>query len=558
MKLRYDFRPSQKTYRTFPQKVVHSTGLADRWSFLRWCCPFCLEKPKSQTRKSSVPVIRITRPRSPDSDSDSDDGGLGARKREDSFGSVGSSGTDSAVTTSPRAGRSGFDTGGEDASCEGSMGSGELNMIAEEKDEPKDFETASIESKESVKSKESSKSKHSIWSRSSAKEEDSGKKKLSLKDKEKAAKNVREARKAGREPLKINRDALKDKDFSKEKPRSPVKKMLKHLKRSVSTSSSSTAMAERGDRRSSVRSNTSGESCGSNGYDSHNAAYVAHRQKAATIDSRGAAGRGGATGHRSATGEVIGHDVRQARGKSATLDHRKARNDVRNAMGADDDSGPRSPAWSGSRERSSTEGSEDTAGKDARKARAWKMAKTPALDGEDLDDYELSSCTPDERERNSTSTSDGKASSKETISCRRGSKHCGTEDEDADCSSPEKCEPGSGRCCEPATSPPKPAPDEVVFRSPKCTELPGVGGGPAGAPGSPETPAASTEGACESPARRAAGGAGKVAASQPDPDMTSWLLTCLPSLIACALAALAQRPPPFYVLMSFTHELIIY
>ena len=64
-----------KTYSTFGQKVVTSSGFQtnNSWSILRWICPFCIESPSPiKTRKGSVPVIKVTRFRSP-STSDEDD-----------------------------------------------------------------------------------------------------------------------------------------------------------------------------------------------------------------------------------------------------------------------------------------------------------------------------------------------------------------------------------------------------------------------------------------------------------------------------------------------------
>lgn len=64
---------SRRTYKTFPSRIIQSSGIGQRWPFLKWCCPFCFDKPPISRRGSSVPVIKVTRARTPDSDSDSDD-----------------------------------------------------------------------------------------------------------------------------------------------------------------------------------------------------------------------------------------------------------------------------------------------------------------------------------------------------------------------------------------------------------------------------------------------------------------------------------------------------
>ena len=64
----------RRTYKTFPKRFVQSAGIGHRFPFLRWCCPFCFDKPSIplSRRGSRVPVIKVTRARTPDSDSDSD------------------------------------------------------------------------------------------------------------------------------------------------------------------------------------------------------------------------------------------------------------------------------------------------------------------------------------------------------------------------------------------------------------------------------------------------------------------------------------------------------
>ena len=60
-----------RNYSTFSQKVVHSSGLTYRWSFLKWLCPFCFDRPSPlRTRRGSVPVIKVSKPRSPNSSDD--------------------------------------------------------------------------------------------------------------------------------------------------------------------------------------------------------------------------------------------------------------------------------------------------------------------------------------------------------------------------------------------------------------------------------------------------------------------------------------------------------
>lgn len=226
MKLRYDFDPSQKTYRTFPQRMVQSTGLADRWSFLRWCCPFCLDKPKARSRASSgVPVIRITRPRSPDSDQDSD---------EEVWERSGAQGTDHTVR-SPHAG--GWpEPGADEASVGSSVGSGELENIDEEYNDPRDDEvdTDSVWSRSSIKSKESVRSKSSVT--------DSVKSKSSLK-----GKRGKDSKKNGKDSSRGSRDSFTEKESVK--TRSPMKKIFKQLKRSTSSGSTSSTES-RGDEHS--------------------------------------------------------------------------------------------------------------------------------------------------------------------------------------------------------------------------------------------------------------------------------------------------------------------
>ncbi|XP_068237301.1 uncharacterized protein [Palaemon carinicauda] len=336
MKLRYDFQPSQKTYRTFPQKVVQSTGLLDRFDFLKWCCPFCLEKPRSQSRKSSgVPVIRITRPRSPDSDSDSDV--EEETKRRDSVGSAGSAGSSTSLTKSQRNAHSCNKSGGDGAadaiSLESSVGSGELDIINEEMDEAKDYDSESIESKESLRSKTSIHSKSS----STAKDKTSAKSKSSWRSKDKGSVggDSKDSRKNSKESLRSSRDSVKDKDSQNEKTRSPMKKLIKHLKR---TTSSPSPIGRSGDKRSaSTRSTTSLEDDGGKGGGggggwrsgskkfSFTSSSGDWRTRSATVDSRmKQASRDGKSDHKSATSEVIGQGVMKAKGddarRSATLD----------------------------------------------------------------------------------------------------------------------------------------------------------------------------------------------------------------------------------------------
>lgn len=224
MKLRYDFNPSQKTYRTFPQRMVQSTGLADRWSFLRWCCPFCLDKPKARSRASSgVPVIRITRPRSPDSDQDSDE--------EAEWQRGGARDTDPTVR-SPHGG-GWTEPGMDEASVGSSVGSGELDNIDEEYNDPREDErdTDSVWSKSSIKSKESVRSKSSVT--------DSVKSKSSLK-----GKRGKDSKKNSKDSVKGSRDSFMDK--------SPMRRIFRQLKRSASTTSTS-SNESRGDEHSSGR-----------------------------------------------------------------------------------------------------------------------------------------------------------------------------------------------------------------------------------------------------------------------------------------------------------------
>ncbi|XP_045131665.1 uncharacterized protein DDB_G0283357-like [Portunus trituberculatus] len=215
MKLRYDFDSSQKTYRTFPQRMVQSTGLADRWSFLKWCCPFCLDKPKARSRTSSgVPVIRITRPRSPDSDIESDE--------ELEWQRNSGRNTDSTVQ-SPR--DNGWnEPGGDAGSVTSSIGSGELENIDEEHKyyREDDNDRDSVWSKSSIRSKDSIKSKASVT--------DSLKSKSSQKNKR---------NKDSKKNSKGSRDSIVDKDSNK--TRSPMKKIFKQLKRTTSSGSTSSA-----------------------------------------------------------------------------------------------------------------------------------------------------------------------------------------------------------------------------------------------------------------------------------------------------------------------------
>lgn len=223
MKLRYDFDSSQKTYRTFPQRMVQSTGLADRWSFLRWCCPFCLEKPKARSRASSgVPVIRITRPRSPDSDPESDE--------ELQWQSNVDRNIDSTVR-SPRGGWT--EPCVDDASVGSSVGSGEMDNFDEEHKYPRDddYDTDSVWSRSSVRSKDSMKSKSSVT--------DSLKSKSSLKNKW-----SKDSKKNAKDSSRSSRDSFTDKDSTK--TRSPMKKIFKQLKRTASSGSTSSAES-RGD-----------------------------------------------------------------------------------------------------------------------------------------------------------------------------------------------------------------------------------------------------------------------------------------------------------------------
>ena len=68
------------------QKVVRSTGLLERWAFLAWCCPWGLPGGR---RSSGVPVIRISRPRSPDSEDE--EHSAGRRLQSSGSSSFGSS-----------------------------------------------------------------------------------------------------------------------------------------------------------------------------------------------------------------------------------------------------------------------------------------------------------------------------------------------------------------------------------------------------------------------------------------------------------------------------------
>lgn len=60
----------QRSYKTFPRRIVQASGVGQRWPLLKWCCPFCFDKPPISRRGSRVPVIKVTRARTPDSDSD--------------------------------------------------------------------------------------------------------------------------------------------------------------------------------------------------------------------------------------------------------------------------------------------------------------------------------------------------------------------------------------------------------------------------------------------------------------------------------------------------------
>ena len=73
--MKLDGDGGRKTYKTFPKRIVQASGISQKWPFLRWCCPFCFDKPippPLSRRGSRVPVIKVTRARTPDSDSDSE------------------------------------------------------------------------------------------------------------------------------------------------------------------------------------------------------------------------------------------------------------------------------------------------------------------------------------------------------------------------------------------------------------------------------------------------------------------------------------------------------
>ncbi|XP_071532960.1 uncharacterized protein [Panulirus ornatus] len=325
MKLRYDFDSSQKTYRTFPQKVAHSTGLADRWSILRWCCPFCLDKPRSRSRKSSgVPVIRITRPRSPDSDQDSEDE---SERRRNSVGSGGSGGRTRGmepVVTCPTGSNWASDSG-DVLSQDSSIGSGELDVIDEEYYDRRGDDTDSILSEDSVRSKGKSSVKSKSSVSGSVKSKESGKGKMSKMSK-----------KNSKESFRNSRDSVKDKEGDKDRTRSPVKKILKHLKRSTSSGSSSSASGRGGNKRSSSKSKSSVVdddgpvsqetktfSSSSSSSFSSAAAQDDRKRKSMTLDGLGRTSRRGFESQGSATSEVIGHDVMVKGNKSATIDGRR-------------------------------------------------------------------------------------------------------------------------------------------------------------------------------------------------------------------------------------------
>ncbi|KAK8751401.1 hypothetical protein OTU49_014622, partial [Cherax quadricarinatus] len=342
MKLRYDFDTTQKSYRTFPQKVAHSTGLADRWSILRWCCPFCLEKPRSRSRKSSgVPVIRITRPRSPDSDPDSED--ESEERRSASVGSSGGVRTQDTVKCHRVSKRDNDST--DLLSHDSNEGSEEFG-VNEEENVLRGCDSDSIVSKESVRSKESVLSKSSVKSKSSITE--SVKSKSFVK-----AKISKDSRTKSKESFKNSHDSLRDKEAVKDKSRSSVRKIFKHLKRGSSavTSPSGSVKGDkhtypsgnvRGDKHTSVK-HTSIKSSSVADSDKMDIAMAktstsrirggAHEQKtrkSMTLDGRG---RGVET-LVAAKSQVEGEGIGDRGSRWSTLDGRNSRRDVTEAADA--------------------------------------------------------------------------------------------------------------------------------------------------------------------------------------------------------------------------------
>nr|XP_053656523.1 synaptotagmin-like protein 5 [Cherax quadricarinatus] len=342
MKLRYDFDTTQKSYRTFPQKVAHSTGLADRWSILRWCCPFCLEKPRSRSRKSSgVPVIRITRPRSPDSDPDSED--ESEERRSASVGSSGGVRTQDTVKCHRVSKRDNDST--DLLSHDSNEGSEEFG-VNEEENVLRGCDSDSIVSKESVRSKESVLSKSSVKSKSSITE--------SVKSKSFGkAKISKDSRTKSKESFKNSHDSLRDKEAVKDKSRSSVRKIFKHLKRGSSAVTSPSGSVK-GDKHTSPSGNVRGDKHTSVKHTSIKSSSVAdsdkmdiamaktstsrirggaHEQKtrkSMTLDGRG---RGVET-LVAAKSQVEGEGIGDRGSRWSTLDGRNSRRDVTEAADA--------------------------------------------------------------------------------------------------------------------------------------------------------------------------------------------------------------------------------
>lgn len=182
----------------------------------------------------------------------------------------------------------------DEASVGSSVGSGELENIDEEYNDPQDEEidTDSVWSRSSIKSKDSAKSKSSVTGSVKSKSSFKGKK-------------GKDSKKNERDSLKGSRDSFMDKDSVK--TRSPMKKIFKQLKRSTSSASTSSAES-RGDEQ--TRSSASRRDDSRKSGAKRSAAPSDVRWRSMTMGGRGPRNKQAEAAQRSSFSDIRSHTVK--------------------------------------------------------------------------------------------------------------------------------------------------------------------------------------------------------------------------------------------------------